>query len=46
MITFISHPSKIMLKILQFFSSMWTGNFHMYKLDFEKAEEPEIKFPS
>ena len=22
---------------------MWTENFHMYKLDLEKAEEPEIK---
>ena len=35
-----------MLKILQSFSSTWTGNFPMYKLDFEKAEEPEIKFPA
>ena len=25
------------------FSSMWTENFQMYKLDLEKAEEPEIK---
>ena len=24
---------------------MWTKNFHMYKLDLEKAEEPEIKSP-
>jgi len=23
---------------------MWTENFQMYKLDLEKAEEPEIKF--
>ena len=22
---------------------MWTKNFQMYKLDLEKAEEPEIK---
>ena len=22
---------------------MWTENFQMFKLDFEKAEEPEIK---
>ena len=22
---------------------MWTENFQMYKLDLEKAEEPEIK---
>ena len=25
------------------FSSTWTENFQMYKLDLEKAEEPEIK---
>ena len=25
------------------FSSMWTENFQIYKLDFEEAEEPEIK---
>ena len=24
---------------------MWTKNFHMYKLDLGKAEEPETKFP-
>ena len=28
------------------FSSMWTESFQMYKLDFEKAEEPEIKLPT
>ena len=28
------------------FSSMWTKNFQMYKLGFEKAEEPEIKLPT
>ena len=28
------------------FSSMWTKNFQMYKLDLEKAEEPEIKLPT
>ena len=28
------------------FSSMWTENFQMYKLDFEKAEEPGIKMPT
>ena len=27
----------------QFSTSTWTKNFHIYKLDFEKAEEPEIK---
>ena len=25
---------------------MWTENFQMYKLDLEKAEEPEIKMPT
>ena len=28
------------------FNSMWTENFQMYKLDLEKAEEPEIIFPT
>ena len=27
------------------FSTMWIENFQMYKLDLEKAEEPEIKLP-
>ena len=27
-------------------NSMWTKNFQMYKLDLEKAEEPEIKLPT
>ena len=27
------------------FSSMWTKKFQIYKLDLEKAEEPEIKLP-
>ena len=31
-----------MLKILQArLNSMWTKNFQMYKLDLEKAEEPD-----
>ena len=25
------------------FNSMWTEKFQMYKVDLEKAEEPEIK---
>ena len=33
---FISHASKVMLKILQ------AENFQMLKLDLEKAEAPEI----
>ena len=28
------------------FTSMCTKNFQMYKLDLEKAEEPEIKLPT
>jgi len=36
-----------MLKILQLgFNNTWTKNFQMYKLNLEKAEEPEIKLPT
>ena len=28
------------------FNNMWTENFQMFKLDLEKAEEPEIKLPT
>ena len=28
------------------FNSMWTVNFQMFKLDLEKAKEPEIKLPT
>ena len=46
-IALISHASKVMLKILQaHFSNMWTVNFQLFKLDLEKAEEPEIKLPT
>ena len=31
-----------MLKILQATLQQWTMNFQMFKLDLEKAEEPEI----
>ena len=42
-----SHTSKVMLKILEpGFNSTWTVNFQMFKLDLEKAEEPEIKLPT
>ena len=27
------------------FNGTWTKNFQMFKLDLEKAEEPEIKLP-
>ena len=46
-IVLISHASKVMLKSFQLgFKSMWTENFQMYKLDLEKAEEPEFKLPT
>ena len=46
-IAFISHVSKVMLKILQAgLNSTLTMNFQMFKLVLEKAEEPEIKFPT
>ena len=46
-IELISHASKVVLKILQAgFTSMWTMIFQMFKLDLEKAEEPEIKLPT
>ena len=45
-IALISQASKVMLKILQSgFNSTRTKNFHMFKLDLEKAEEPKIKLP-
>ena len=28
------------------FTTTWTDNFQMYKLDLEKAEEPQIKLPA
>ena len=43
-IALISHSSKVMLKFSKpGFSNTWTMNFQMFKLDLEKAEEPEIK---
>ena len=49
-IVLISHTSKLMLKILQMrlqqclnFSCDNNVNFQIFKLDLEKAEEPEIK---
>ena len=43
----ISHGSKVMLKILQASLQQYvTKNFQRYKLDLEKAEEPEIKLPT
>ena len=43
----ISHASKLMLRILHAsINGVWTENFQMFKLDLEKAEEPEIKLPT
>ena len=42
-----SHTSKVMLKILQARLQQYvTKNFQMFKLDLEKAEEPETKLPT
>ena len=43
-IVLISHASRVMIKILQarLEQYAWTENFQMFKLDLEKAEEPEI----
>ena len=45
---FISHTSKVMIKILQArLHSTWAMNFQMFKLDLKKkTEEPEIKLPT
>ena len=49
-IALISHASKVMLKILQARLQQYveprTMNFQMFKLDFKKVEEPEIKLPT
>ena len=43
----ISHTRKVMLKILQARLQQYvTMKFQMFKLDLEKAEEPEIKLPT
>ena len=48
-VAFISHASKVLLKILQARLQQYVNrelNFQMFKLDLEKAEEPEIKWPT
>ena len=46
-IAFISHTSKVMLKILQVrLQQCMNHELQMLKLDLEKAEEPEIKLPT
>ena len=42
----IPHANKVILKILQAKLQQYMNeNFQIYKLDLEKAEEPEIKLP-
>ena len=45
-ISFISHTNKYSKFSKLGFNSTWTVNFQMFKLDLEKAEEPEIKLPT
>ena len=48
-IALISYASKVLLKILQARLQQYVNrelNFQMFKLDLEKAEEPEIKLPT
>ena len=46
-VVLISHASKVMLKIIQARIQQYvTVNFQMFKLDLEKAEEPEVKLPT
>ena len=46
-IALISHASKVMLKILQPRLQQYMNcELQMFKLDLEKAEEPEIKLPT
>ena len=44
-VALISHASKVMLKILQARLQQYM-NFQTFKLDLEKAEEPEVKLPT
>ena len=46
-IALISHASKVMLKILQARLQQYMNHdFQIFKLNLEKAEEPEIKLPT
>ena len=44
-IALISYVSKVMLKIIQARLQQYM-NFQIFRLDLEKAEEPEIKLPT
>ena len=45
-IELISHASKVMIKIFQARLKQYLNCVQMFKLDLEKAEEPEINFPT
>ena len=46
-IAHISYASKVILKFSKpGFNSTWTENCQMFKMDLQKAEEPEIKLPT
>ena len=46
-IAFISHANKVMSQVLQARLQQYMNHFFlMFKLDLEKAEEPEIKLPT
>ena len=46
-VALVSHTSKVMLKILQARLEQYMNyELQMFKLDLEKAEEPEIKLPT
>ena len=46
-VALISLASKVILKILQArLQQYMTKSFQKYKLDLEKAEEPELKLPT
>ena len=46
-IAFISHTSKVILKTLQARLQLYVNReLQMFKMDLEKAEEPEIKLPA
>ena len=46
-IALISHSSKVILKILQARLQQYVNqDLQMFKMDLEKAEEPEIKLPA
>ena len=43
----ISHTSKVILKILQARLQQYVNcELHMFKLDLEKTEEPEVQLPT